>query len=94
MKIESARLALLMYANAAGQVSTPSLNMDWKTIHTSASVVGTYCVSGQHSGGVWIISGINSVLLRRPLLSANDTPKHLERRLAMLRLMYYCLRYL
>lgn len=58
MNQESARLALLMYANANGQVKSPSISLDWKTVHQSALTVDFYCVRGKHSGGVWIINGM------------------------------------
>lgn len=63
MNQESARLALLMYADANGQVKSPSISLDWKTVHQSALTVDFYCVRGRHSGGVWIINGMSQAVI-------------------------------
>ncbi|KAF6220289.1 hypothetical protein HO133_003421 [Letharia lupina] len=56
-RFRSARIALLFYADAAGQVATPSVNSNWRLIQTAAAGVLQYCVRGQRGvGGVWIIS--------------------------------------
>ena len=53
----SARLALLMYADANGLVRSPSVYMDWSNIQAATMGVDLYCVDGQKAGGVWIVSG-------------------------------------
>lgn len=57
MQSETARIALLMYADADGRVKTPVVSMDWATIRSATLTVEAKCLGGQHSGGVWIVSG-------------------------------------
>lgn len=56
-RYRSARIALLSYANAAGQVPLPSINSNWRSVQAATAGVVQYCIKGQQGvGGVWIIS--------------------------------------
>lgn len=59
--IETARLALLMYADAYGMIQRPVLTMDWTTIQSATVTVQSHCVDGLQSGGVWVVSGTYAV---------------------------------
>ena len=64
---ESARLALLMYADAEGRVPSPAVDMTWRNIHAAAITVDGYCVGGRRAGGVWIIVGMHTISISWPL---------------------------
>lgn len=58
MQAGSARIAVLFYANAAGEVPLPSINANWRIVQAATAGVVQYCVRSQQGvGGVWIISG-------------------------------------
>lgn len=63
MYSETTRVALLMYADANGKVKTPVVSMDWATIRSATLTVEAKCLGGQHSGGVWIVSGMYDMFL-------------------------------
>ena len=54
---ESARLALLMYAEKNGNVRSPTVVSEWSTVHSAALMALSICVEGQRAGGVWVIRG-------------------------------------
>lgn len=57
-RYRSARIAVLFYANAAGEVPLPSINANWRIVQAATAGVVQYCVRSQQGvGGVWIISG-------------------------------------
>ena len=47
-----------MYADPAGNVLSPAVEISWTDVLSVATTVDKCCVEGKHSGGVWIISGI------------------------------------
>ena len=60
--VDSARLALLMYADAGGRVRWPSVYMDWRAVEDAADTINISCMGGQRSGGVWIIQGTHKAV--------------------------------
>jgi len=68
----SARLALLMYADAGGQVHLSKTYMEWRTVQSATMAIDLCCVEGQKSGGVWIVNGMCGLLLANSLLISTD----------------------
>ncbi|KAM0802391.1 hypothetical protein BDR22DRAFT_887623 [Usnea florida] len=56
-RFRSARIALLFYANAAGQVVTPSVNANWRIVQFATAGITQSCIRGQRGvGGVRVMS--------------------------------------
>ena len=63
----SVRIALLFYANAAGQVVTPSVNANWRIVQSATAGITQSCIRGQRGvGGVRVMSGEYSTPLLPP----------------------------